>query len=942
MKTTVPNYYRFLKLKWGLLMLLICVNFSLSAQDCNVDNAVSNGQYTFISASGCSWNSVSDALVPGTCKLWAIYGYSGYNYTFKTGCGDGADATWDTYISIYKYDYGSGIWLNVASNDDAYCSPNSYASNVTYNCNTSDYFLVRISGYSSSDGGPYTMAYQESANLSAAFSTNINGTSVDFIDGSVGTNLSYAWDFGDGQTSTSSNPTIVYTCPGTYNVSLVITDGVTSCSSSSYQSITTGGTISVAASYDPGVNGNVITFTNNSTGPITGYSWDFGDGSSSTAQSPVQTYTCSGTYFVSLTVTDGTCSSSIGQYVVANGDPTASFSIANVNGNTVDFTDASSGTNLTYDWDFGDGNTSTDQNPSHTYNCPGDYTVRLIVNSFGPCTSNAYYKYVKIVGNPTASYSYTASGTTATFVNTSTGNIISYAWDFGDGGNSTAPNPTRTYACPGSYYVGLVATTAAGCTDFYGTYISVSGDPQADFTSVTAGTTVNFTDASTSGSALSYYWEFGDGNTSTSQNPSNTYTCGGNYYVFLQVTNMTGCVSYKTQGITIVGDPNPGFIANVLPNLTVDFSNTSTGSISSYEWDFGDGFTSNQPTPTHVYSCPGTYYVMLTVTGTGGCEVYTLQQVVLSGLPTADFTFVNTGSDVAFTNTSAGTGLTYSWDFGDGTNSTLDNPTHTYSCGGHKYVYLIATTPAGCTSSSGKYVEVLSDPHASYSYTVNGTTVDFTNTSIGNIAYQYWEFDYSNYSFSTNSSFTFNTCGEHQINLYVTNGNGCTDFMDGSISLPYTGVSNLVGETITADANGATYQWIDCNNGNAPLAGEVGQSFTATVNGNYAVIVTAGGCSDTSECVAITTVGIAHSADEPKISIYPNPGNDRFNIKSYAAGKVELSVTDMIGKVIYNNHINATGVFTQILDLTSYPSGVYTVKLQSSNNKTITQKLVKE
>ncbi|HRH66452.1 MAG TPA: PKD domain-containing protein [Bacteroidia bacterium] len=933
MKSILLKHTQKFYFKFSLLIILCSGSFSASAQDCDIWTAFSNGQYIIISPPTCSWLTQGDALAPANCKWYAVYAEAGYQYSFKTGCGDGGNANFDTYFELYD-NYGTLLM----SNDDG-CSSPFLSSSLTYTAPITDYIILKVTGFSGA-GGDFTLAYQRTVgNLFANFTNSINGSTVDFTDASSGPISTYSWDFGDGNSSSSQNPSNTYLCPGHYNVSLTVTD-INGCSNEFISAVDIVGA-QVTAGYTSAVTGNQVSFTNSSTGTISSYYWDFGDGTNSTAQSPVQTYTCSGFYYVTLTVYDNNgCGNTTGNYIYASGDPTAEFAISSVSGTTVSFEDNSQGTNLTWLWDFGDGTTDTQQNPTHTYACPGGYTITLTVGSLGPCTSRPAYRYVNIIGNPTASFFHTVNGTTATFTNTSTGTITGYQWSFGDGGTSTAPNPTRTYACPGDYFVSLIATTAAGCTSNTGVVVHVEGDPHADFTFSPAGTTVSFTNNST-GTNPTYFWNFGDGNTSTQANPSNTYLCGGTYNVYLTVTNQTGCVVTLNQAVEVVGDPNPGFIATVLPGLTVDFSNTSTGIIQTYYWDFGDGQNSNQATPTHIYACPGIYTVSLTVSGSNGCVVQKNQEVTLTGLPTSSFTFITSGADVTFTNTSAGSGLTYAWSFGDGSNSSQENPTHTYACGGHKTVYLTVTGPTGCSNYSYQTVEIVTDPFASYTAISNGTTVDFTSTSIGNITDYFWSFDNGSYSVASTASQTYNTCGEHSVYFYVTSGSGCTDYLYSTITVPFIGVS--ASDTIlTAEANGASYQWVDCNNGFALIPNETNQSYHASVNGNYAVIVTAGSCTDTSECYTVTTVGIDPSFAEPKISIYPNPSNNRFNVLSEGSGQVTITVTDLIGQTIYSKQITANGSFTQVLDLTNESAGVYTLKLQPANGRAVTRKLVKE
>lgn len=941
MKKQLLNLFKRQGLFLLLLTLLTGTNVSVSAQSCDPLVVYNNFEYAQLSPDPtCSWQTLYDFAPGGNCKWYFFLGTAGTTYTFKTGCGDGAYADFDTYLAIYNWPDGTFM----ASNEDACDDPRPYLSILTFTPSVTQWYFIKITDDWDYIGGNFALSYQATTNISASYNTTVNGNTVDFADASSGNITDWQWNFGDGGIDNVQNPSHTYTCPGTYTVSLVITDA-TGCSTQYQNSVTVSGAL-VSPSFTTSAAGNVISFTNTSSGTPTSYLWDFGDGSTGIAQSPVQTYTCSGSYIVTLTITDiNGCTSSYTDGIYANGDPQASFSIASVNGTTVSLTDESTGQNLAWNWDFGDGNTDNTQNPSHTYACPGRYDIQLTVNSFGPCTSRIFSRSVTVVGSPTASFFSTSNGLNATFVNTSTGSgITNYEWDFGDGTNSTAPNPTHTYLCPGDYFVRLTAYTA-GCSNQSFRNVTVTGDPQADFSFSATGTIVNFTDLSVSSTGLTYHWYFGDGGQDGSANPTHDYGCGGTYDVVLEISNVTGCSSYIYKRVVVVGDPNPGFIANILPNQTVSFSNTSTGTTTGFDWDFGDGTTSNQSAPTHVYDCPGVYYVFLTAYG-NTCNVVTYQRVEISGSPVADYTYSVNGSTVTFTDASTGTGLTHYWDFADGASSTDPNPVHTFACGGRKPVWHTVTTASGCSSYIQKNVEVQSDPYADFTYSENGNTVDFTSTSVGNIASYVWNFydenfGYLTYSLSANPSQTFTTCGAKYADLYITNGNGCTDYVLDSLSIPMTDVS--ASDTIlSAAATGATYQWIDCNNGNAAISGETGQSFHVGTNGNYAVVVTVGACSDTSECLTVTTVGISNPLAEANVSVYPNPSNNLFNVLTQGVGEFTLTVSDLMGRTVFAKHFTSAGTQIQVIDLKDQADGVYTLRLQSEGRSTVSKKLIKQ
>jgi hypothetical protein len=179
---------------------------------------------------------------------------------------------------------------------------------------------------------------------------------------------------------------------------------------------------------------------------------------------------------------------------------------------------------------------------------------------------------------------------------------------------------------------------------------------------------------------------------------------------------------------------------------------------------------------------------------------------------------------------------------------------------------------------------------------------------------------------------TFNNLCEGIYNLVVTDSFGCADSsvyvslvalntIDDSISVN--------GAVLTASENGAQYQWIDCDNGNAPIAGETGQSFTATQNGNYAVIITVGSCSDTSTCSQVTGIGL--NDNQIIDAIYPNPTNGVVTLALNNPYNL-ISVMDINGKVIKT--IQSTSNTTTI-NLAGYENGIYFIKVDTDHQSII-------
>ncbi len=599
---------------------------------------------------------------------------------------------------------------------------------------------------------------------------------VNFSNTSTGSITSYAWTFGDGGTSTLAAPSHSYAAAGIYTVSLTVTGpgGSNTQTRSNYVTVTTAAPVAqFTGSPVSGTFPLMVNFSNTSTGSITSYAWTFGDGGTSTLAAPSHSYAAAGIYTVSLTVTGpgGSNTQTRSNYVtVTTAAPVAQFTGSPVSGTfplMVNFSNTSTGSITSYAWTFGDGGTSTLAAPSHSYAAAGIYTVSLTVTGPGGSNTQTRSNYVTVTtAAPVAQFTGSPiSGTfplMVNFSNTSTGSITSYAWTFGDGGTSTLAAPSHSYAAAGIYTVSLTVTGPGGSnTQTRSNYVTVTtAAPVAQFTgSPISGTfplMVNFSNTST-GSITSYAWTFGDGGTSTLAAPSHSYAAAGIYTVSLTVTGPGGSNTQTRSNYVTVTTAAPvaqftgSPISGTFP-LMVNFSNTSTGSITSYAWTFGDGGTSTLAAPSHSYAAAGIYTVSLTVTGPGGSNTQTRSNyvTVTTAAPVAQFTGSPTSGTfplmVNFTNTSTGSITSYAWTFGDGGTSTLPAPSHTYAAAGVYTVSLTVTGPGGSnTQTRSNYVTVTA-PAPVAQFTGSPTsgasplTVAFTNTSTGSITSYAWTF----------------------------------------------------------------------------------------------------------------------------------------------------------------------------------------------------------
>jgi PKD repeat protein len=712
-----------------------------------------------------------------------------------------------------------------------------------------------------------------------SFTYNVNGSTVAFTNTTNNSQgigaVSYLWNFGDGNTSTATNPSHTYANGGDYTVTLTATNNCGATTTTQIVTISTPPTAGFTANVTSGCPTLTVAFDNTSSANATSFNWSFpgGSPSSSTAENPTVEYATPGTYNVTLIASNsaGADTLTLNNYITVHPLATAGFT-SSVNGLTASFTNTSSNAN-SYTWNFGDGNTSTATNPVHTYAEDGVYTVVLTAtNNCGNATST---QTVTIVTPPTAAFSANVTSgcapLTVQFSNQSSENATSFQWSFPGGtpSSSTLENPTVTYNAAGSYNVMLTVSNAAGSNSVTQTaYINISATATAGFTYSNNNGTVNFTN--TSSNANSYSWNFGDGNTSTLANPSHTYQEDGTYTVTLSATNACGTVT-ATQTITIVMPPVAGFSANSTSgcaSLTVQFNNESSENASSYAWEFpgASPATSTAENPSVTYSTPGTYSVMLTVTNSAGSNTFTQNNyITVNGVPNVGFD-VNTNVNLAsFNNTTTGGATSYAWNFGDGGTSSLENPSHTYPGDGTYTVTLTATNTCG-TSTATESVVITSLPVANFAASsTNGCapfTVQFADQSSSNATAWAWNFPGGSPSSSTeqNPSVTYNLAGAYTVSLTVENALGENTLTQTNYitvgTVPTAGFTNttnlLTANFNNSSSNATSYTW-DFGDGNT--SNGASPSHTYGEDGTYTVTLTA--TNNCGNVVATQTVTVA-------------------------------------------------------------------------------------
>ncbi|MBP7184997.1 MAG: PKD domain-containing protein, partial [Saprospiraceae bacterium] len=596
---------------------------------------------------------------------------------------------------------------------------------------------------------------------------NLGQSGVNFFDMSTSSTpiVSHFWDFGDGTTSSETNPIHFFNNDGEYLVTLT-TISQDSCFSTFQQFISVGDIVMTDcyASFDYFQTTSQAPFqvlfqdySDSFNGEITSHLWNFGDGTTSTETNPSHAFANIGSYNVTLTITSDSCTNTITNQIFVQNTPIDSTCNADfIYWQLFQSTDAefaiatcSSIPVVSYLWTFGDGTSSTEASPIHHYNQSGQYVATLTITNLAGCTS-VYTLTVDIIDYENyCNASFWAwqsdnAGLTFQFVNESEANTDTptYNWDFGDGSFSTEAFPTHTYSTPGIYTVSLVVIGLDSCFSSYTTELWVGenwidslscysvfyyGNADPSNPNIIQFYTYN----SSPNDSYTYTWDFGDGSVGVGANPVHIYDSTGVYFVTMTYTSNdnTNCSgSYVSEiylGTTI--DPWGGwnggscvanFVASPVVNPTVppvanymmQFTDLSYGNINTWHWDFGDGTSSSEQNPTHIYQNQGYYTVTLSTMGDlcqnsfsmyiwvgnvidypGSCQAsfFPIQNDSISSNAFIFVDFSSSNSQI----------LTWEWHFGDGTASYEQYPLHTYQNNGVYEVSLTISTADSCSST---------------------------------------------------------------------------------------------------------------------------------------------------------------------------------------------------------------------------------------------------
>lgn len=740
--------------------------------------------------------------------------------------------------------------------------------------------------------------------------TGCVGDSVHFHDTTSNTGgrpvIKYWWGFGDGGYSLIQNPVHLYASPGFYNAQFALITDIGCVSDTTIRTL--------QVNYPPTAKFGIVApycvnrpikFIDSSFGTgtsIAKWYWTFGDASPTvmvTNNSPqYHSYAATGTYTITLQVeTPGGCRSTIASKTFTV-NPRASVDFTFGNGclpsATVQFTNGSTisdNTALTYQWNFGvAGGTSTATNPSYTYTGTGPYNVTMIANTINGCLDTIAKPVATIYPQPHATFTIdkhkTCVGDNFSFTSTATAqnsSVTEWHWNFGDASTSTVQNPTKSYSTPGTYIIQHWAKSAIGCmSDTTKDTVIVYAPPISSFAIAAhqcVGDTLKFTSNSIVGAntITQYHWYVNN----TLQVSALTGVFNyippivGPLNIRLSIQTAAGCSDDTTVTVNVNTKPVPDFnLPNVcLPAGTANFLNNTTisdGTLATvtYVWNFGDGGTSTQTTPTHVFTTTGPYNISLSATSVNGCKKDTIKTLSTIYLPPQAHFIIDkhkncVGNNFNFTSTSVAPGNTvaqWHWNFGDGNTSSSTNPANAFSAPGTYIVTHWVQSSAGCSSDTAKdTVIVYAQPIASYTITAHrctGDTITFTSTSNPNSAtitqYQWYVNGVINANTSSIFYYAPPTSGNVPIRLVITTDIGCTDdttvlvlvnpkpvpdFTLPNVCLPIGAASFTNNTTISDGTIGSvTYNWTFGDGGTSTQTNPA-HNFTTT--GPYNIHLTA-------------------------------------------------------------------------------------------------------
>lgn len=649
----------------------------------------------------------------------------------------------------------------------------------------------------------------------ANFLTTLKSTSI------VKSPFQLNWNFGDGNAINSSIDSIqnlfkgAYLKDTTYHVQLILSSSQ-GCLDTVYKTnfikVKTVPQASFLTNIDTSCSPLKLYLNNTSIGSPQFFNWDLGNGNTSNLLTPLGqpiSYTATDsatTYLLKLKVSNMCGVDSIKRYIqVLPDNLIADFNVSAKVGCEslrVQFGDMSRGSQQVA-WDFGDGFTSSERNPVHTYSNPGVYNAYQFVSN--SCFYDTTFIKITVLRKPQFTFDFPSGIICAKQSILFNSNLIdtgSIKWYFGDGDSSLSYDPVHTYKNSGRYPIRVILQSFINScsTELYDT-ITIRALPQVtlnvDTNAACFGHQFNF--SAGSGTGLYYTWNLGDSNTISANNiPIYTYANPGQYLVKLIGFTVEGCSDSSTKYIQVWPVPTANFIHTPKDTCygpaNVYFTNLSKGA-DSYLWDFGNGKTALSKDAVQYYSGLGVYPIKLVVTNLFQCKDSIENKFEIMEQPFASFDFDDSSGclpyDVPFKNTSKG-GSQYTWYFGDGDTSSLKNPTHTYLSPGIFFVSLVVKSGVVCRDSFTFYKPIKVDSKSGITFTSDlikdkkpYREVIFKTSAFNKFTFE-WKFGDGNKGFGEEVFHRYAEAdsGCFNVELKVITTNNCDTFYTDTVCLP--------------------------------------------------------------------------------------------------------------------------------------------------------------
>ncbi len=640
-----------------------------------------------------------------------------------------------------------------------------------------------------------------------------------------------------------------------------------------------------------------VQFTDLSANDPTAWQWTFPGGtpSSSTQKNPIVTYKTYGKFDVTLKASNAYGSNQViaKNYIFAKDKPATNFSKVVIE-RTVYLTNTSANGG-TYEWDFGDGETSVDVNPIHEYATDGTYTITLV--STNECGSTLMKMSVTIVTVPialfTADTTFGCASFTVKYKNLSSTNVTSWDWEFPGGTPATSKlfEPVVEYKNPGAFDVTLTAKNSKyKAISSKPKYITVDSIPVSNFDFNQNMDTVNFINYAKY--AKSFRWEFGDGaKDSLNMHPRHVYQ-PGSYVVVLLVINKCGVDTFS-KTVHVGSGLTAGFKADnpkgCVPFI-VQFQNTSLGA-TQYKWTFPGGTpsTSTDANPVVSYNVAGKYDVSLIAgNGTEERSEYKASYIDVQAFPEADFQKAVSGFTVFFTNQSK-FASSYLWNFGDpnstSNTSTEMSPNHVFSAEGDYLVSLIISNDCGkdtITENIAVYLVPKVDFISDTTVLCGTGWVQFYSKNSSDVNSWDWSFDGASpdHSLEKNPRVYYDKKGNYSVKLSVKNSNG--------------------DNAITKQAFIKVISPVLC------------PDYVYTKN------------EDLNSQLEIPLKG----TNNQELEIFPNPFTGTTTLKSYSkGGQITVKLTNMAGQIVFLSSYTAGGQVILHPDFSTLAPGTYFLEL---------------